>query len=593
MKKTTVILYCFSLESRIEEGGIIPKRSGLHYYNFVNLLRLGIVLLIFLGLPEDRQGVVLAKEVPDNENRINVIGQQMDCVQQQQKKRDVDWEDICYTQPRSNKIDGSRIQVINQMLDAVEQERAPSPPKATQYFNSPTLNRMNQPATAYDRWLEKNLNRQGKAGQEQELDGPDAKRISYKNWDGIQKDEISGPASHPEKNDSNLYSFFRNFDYGFTVESGSEPRYYVETVLPLYQSDDQAHTVFTHDRISLESAKDGTFSAGVGYRRLTLEDPIILGVNGFFDYQQQNSHYRGGLGFEIINDVYESRFNYYKALSPERYVDDHGERAVDGFDIELGAPLFGLSWLKLFGGYYSYDYDHSDDPNGWKARSEFKPFSFLTMNFETLDGYEGDRQYRLDGRFSFSFDSLDPKDVTAFLKKEDEPEPEVDLRDRLLDRVERDFHVRVEKWNDRSLPVVGNLNNVQMVVRFPGVNCGGGCLDNNSNGVAGAGDGFEIDFLLTNLTSQPATNVSYTNAAVSTSWIFGFNTSGILADAPAGGTTRTDDVEDLDLDIPLGTPDGTQFNITVDFSSDGQTTSLTFGPFTVGSITHNQVIDLL
>jgi len=37
-------LYGFSSESRIKESSIIPKRFGLYYFDFANLLRLGIVL---------------------------------------------------------------------------------------------------------------------------------------------------------------------------------------------------------------------------------------------------------------------------------------------------------------------------------------------------------------------------------------------------------------------------------------------------------------------------------------------------------------------------------------------------------------------
>jgi hypothetical protein len=47
---------------------------------------------------------------------------------------------------------------------------------------------------------------------------------------------------------------------------------------------------------------------------------------------------------------------------------------------------------------------------------------------------------------SFAFDSFTPKSVLAAFKPSDEPYPEVDLRERTLDRVERNFNIQVEKW---------------------------------------------------------------------------------------------------------------------------------------------------
>jgi len=41
-RENRFMLYCLTLESRIKENSIIPKRPGLHDFNFVNLSRLGI-----------------------------------------------------------------------------------------------------------------------------------------------------------------------------------------------------------------------------------------------------------------------------------------------------------------------------------------------------------------------------------------------------------------------------------------------------------------------------------------------------------------------------------------------------------------------
>jgi hypothetical protein len=49
----------------------------------------------------------------------------------------------------------------------------------------------------------------------------------------------------------------------------------------------------------------------------------------------------------------------------------------------------------------------------------------------------------------------------------------------------------------------------------------------------------------------------------------------------------------MDLFIPGGTPNGTSFTITLDFTSDGQTFTVTFGPFVVGDIRDGDIINRL
>lgn len=50
----------------------------------------------------------------------------------------------------------------------------------------------------------------------------------------------------------------------------------------------------------------------------------------------------------------------------------------------------------------------------------------------------------------------------------------------------------------------------------------------------------------------------------------------------ANSTVVTNTGTDLDFNIPGVTADGTSFNITLNVTADGDTTSVTFGPFIVG-----------
>jgi hypothetical protein len=246
--------------------------------------------------------------------------------------------------------------------------------------------------------------------------------------------------------------WLKRTSYGVVIESDQHPRIYLETVQPLYQSLDKIDTCFTHGRISIQNER-GTYSLGLGYRRLLYDENLLAGINTFFDYQDLHQHYRQGLGLELISKRLELRTNAYFALSGRRLVEEDAssfiyERAVNGGDVEIGGPVPYLPWLKIFANYYQYDFKKFNNMKGWKLRGELKPFKFITLNLETYDDNKGEREYRMDGRLTLMFDDFTPRSILSAFNFSQKPYPDVDLKERNLDRVERNFNIQVEKWSE-------------------------------------------------------------------------------------------------------------------------------------------------
>ena len=74
----------------------------------------------------------------------------------------------------------------------------------------------------------------------------------------------------------------------------------------------------------------------------------MFGVNAFYDYTQEHSHQRAGLGGEVFNQYGTFRVNGYEGISDKRTLSDSStEKAVNGWDAALEAPIPKLPWVNI------------------------------------------------------------------------------------------------------------------------------------------------------------------------------------------------------------------------------------------------------
>jgi len=214
---------------------------------------------------------------------------------------------------------------------------------------------------------------------------------------------------------------------------------------------DKFDTVFYQPRISLRGGRT-TYNLGLGYRRI-VQDNLILGANLFGDYQDLHEHGRLGLGLEALGEILEARFNSYFGVSGKREVADTStstsyEKAVDGLDYELGAPLPYLPWLKFYTSGFRYDYKKASDREGWKTRLEAKLNECITLEFYTWDDNKGEQEYGGRLRVNIAFDKM--ADFKEAFKFSDEPFPKRNLTEETLIPVERNFDIVVESWTENK-----------------------------------------------------------------------------------------------------------------------------------------------
>jgi adhesin/invasin len=136
-------------------------------------------------------------------------------------------------------------------------------------------------------------------------------------------------------------------------------------VAPLSDPKDIKNTFFTQDSIY---HKDGrtTVNLGLGYRRLEMDNKLMLGINAFYDHEFPYNNTRTSIGLEARTTVGEVNFNQYWGVSGwKNAANSLQEKSLGGTDLELGVPLPYMNWAKVYGrGFIWYGVDGANDLKG-------------------------------------------------------------------------------------------------------------------------------------------------------------------------------------------------------------------------------------
>ncbi len=125
-------------------------------------------------------------------------------------------------------------------------------------------------------------------------------------------------------------------------------------LVPIFETDDNSNLMFSQG--SLYHYDDRTtVNIGLGYRHITMDDKLLLGVNAFYDHEFPYDHQRASIGGELRTTVGEINTNYYWGMSGwKQGRPGTEERAMDGYDLELGVPLPYLPTTKARGTYFKW-----------------------------------------------------------------------------------------------------------------------------------------------------------------------------------------------------------------------------------------------
>ena len=127
-------------------------------------------------------------------------------------------------------------------------------------------------------------------------------------------------------------------------------------IKPLSDINDNENILFTQGSLFLSDESRETLNLGIGKRKLVNDDTLLIGANLFYDHELDYDHQRASVGIEAISSVGSFRLNQYYGLSGwTAGLDNVQEKALNGQDIEVGAPLPYLPWTNLY--YRSFNWD--------------------------------------------------------------------------------------------------------------------------------------------------------------------------------------------------------------------------------------------
>jgi len=263
------------------------------------------------------------------------------------------------------------------------------------------------------------------------------------------------------KSAPNAPNWLKNADVSVQFGDGFKPQYSAETLFPIGTETDRT-TTFTQFRIGNDLGVGVTTNLGFGKRFLNQDKTAMTGVNLFYDHAWKYGHDRVGAGAEYFQGTAEYRANVYHAISGEKEVDTVNhifEKALSGYDVEVGTSLPNAPWAKVFIQGYIWDYTYSEDAKGYKLRTELQ----VTPEVNVEYGYNHDNK-GTDGNYGKIMYTFGQKGKSAMFEKGKpvfRSTDKVTVESKRYDKVKRENEIKVETYQkDNAGNVIVQFNKI-------------------------------------------------------------------------------------------------------------------------------------
>ena len=268
-----------------------------------------------------------------------------------------------------------------------------------------------------------------------------------------------------DSNSEDSPEWLKRTEFEQQLNNNGKPQFSVTTVQPIYNSG--KNYILNQSRVAYGNDGRTTGNLGVGYRYLGSENKAIYGVNYFYDFEGPYGHQRSGLGAEAKSSAFEISTNYYHPHTGWRDADTiYEERALKGYDLELGSqvPYISWAWAYIKGYQYESELNKSENITGAQYSLRLRPFENIELESGYNNSNEGNPQNfaMLRYRIGFNNPNTITKKKSIFSNKAFEYGE--DMQDRIYDKIRRTNNITVERRVKGGGAVSGATARVRVAV---------------------------------------------------------------------------------------------------------------------------------
>ena len=167
-----------------------------------------------------------------------------------------------------------------------------------------------------------------------------------------------------QKFEEGFNSLFTNTELTIEGRTAADPNFTLLTINPISENDAEGDMTFFQGSIIRQNNRD-TFNLGIGYRQLSDDKNWIYGINAFHDYENTYGHSRWSIGTELRSSAFEVNANKYFAISGAKIGrNGNTERALDGYEIEVGGQIPYVPSAKVFAKQWKWEGYQTSDTKG-------------------------------------------------------------------------------------------------------------------------------------------------------------------------------------------------------------------------------------
>ena len=183
---------------------------------------------------------------------------------------------------------------------------------------------------------------------------------------------------------------------------------------------------------------------GFGYRFLSDDESMMLGINSFYDRDLTEKHARGSVGFEARGSVLEFNLNQYYSMSNKQTVSGTDEQSLGGIDYKLSSQIPYMPWAKIGWTGYQHEADKATvDTEGdiYSLELALTPSLVLDVAIDESNHSDGDAD---SANLSFVYPPKDEKATLLDGFTSDEIWYKESMKNKLSEKVERNNNLVVE-----------------------------------------------------------------------------------------------------------------------------------------------------